>query len=46
MDAFTALNDKNFASNMANIAKAKEEAKARVEKAETTFKTSLYALRR
>jgi len=44
MDAFTALNDKNFASNMADIAKAKEEAKARVEKAETTFKTSLYAL--
>merc|ERR1719253_1649269 len=44
MDAFTALNDKRFASNVADIAKAKEEAEARVKAAESTFKTGLYAL--
>jgi len=44
MDAFTALNDDNFAKNVADIAKAKEEAEARVKAAETTFKTSLYVL--
>merc|ERR1719253_1984 len=44
MDAFTALNDKRFASNVADIAKAKEEAEARVKAAEADFKTGLYAL--
>merc|ERR1719253_1929348 len=44
MDAFTALNDKNFASNVADIAKAKEEAEARVKATEADFKTGLYAL--
>jgi len=44
MDAFTALNDKRYAKNVADIATAKKEANARLSAAETTFKTSLYKL--
>jgi hypothetical protein len=44
MDAFTALNDNRYAKNVADIKAAKEEANARLAKAETSFKAHLYTL--
>jgi len=44
MNAFTALNDKRFKKTVADIAKAKAEAKQRVAAAKTEFKVKLTAL--
>jgi len=44
LNAFKAVNDDNFNSNMADIATAKKEAEARVAAAETSFKVGLLAL--
>jgi hypothetical protein len=45
MNAFTALNDKNFKSTVSDIAAAKKEAKDRVDKASTEFKSKILMLR-
>merc|ERR1712093_139764 len=45
LNAFRALNDRNFAKTVRNIAAAKEEAKARVAAAKTEFKTKINLLR-
>merc|ERR1711998_570328 len=45
MNAFTALNDRRFKKTVADIAKAKAEAKARVAAAKTEFKVKLTALK-
>merc|ERR1711871_743049 len=44
LNANAALNDKRFKKTVADIATAKEEAEARVQAAEASFKTSLYTL--
>merc|ERR1711959_377380 len=41
LNAFKALNDRNFAKTVRNIAAAKEEAKARVHAARSEFKTKI-----
>jgi len=45
LNAFKALNDRNFAKTVRNIAAAKEEAKARVHAARSEFKTKINLLR-
>merc|ERR1711881_404316 len=45
LNAAKALNDRNFAKTVRNIAAAKEEAKARVAAAKTEFKTKINLLR-
>merc|ERR1712164_163175 len=45
LNAAKALNDKNFAKTVRNIAAAKEEAKARVHAARSEFKTKINLLR-
>merc|ERR1711871_1435143 len=44
LDAKSALDDKNFAQTVADIQAAKDEAEARVQAAEASFKTSIYTL--
>merc|ERR1711998_753403 len=44
LNANAALNDKRFKKTVADIATAKQEAEARVQAAESSFKTSLYSL--
>merc|ERR1711871_1210575 len=44
LNAFKALNNDNFAKTVKDIAAAKEEAKARVKAAQTSFKVSLFKL--
>merc|ERR1719453_2308196 len=44
LNANSALNDKRFSKTVADIAAAKEEAEARVQAAEASFKTSIYTL--
>merc|ERR1711968_357727 len=44
LNAFKAVNNKNFAKTVKDIAAAKAEAKARVKAAQTSFKVSLYKL--
>merc|ERR1719482_2282145 len=45
LNAFKALNDRNFAKTVKDIAAAKEEAKARVAQARSEFKTKINLLR-
>merc|ERR1711881_681674 len=45
LNAFKALNDRNFAKTVKDIAAAKEEAKARVAAARSDFKTKISLLR-
>merc|ERR1712093_537530 len=44
LNAFRALNDRNFAKTVRNIAAAKAEAKARVAAAQTEFKVGIFRL--